>query len=398
MLEIMKCDEFTDVRQTEVSTVCLPAFSRKDAERARRLHRSLPGYSETPLLSLKDMASRQGVGAIFVKDESRRFGLNAFKGLGGSYSMFRVLCRKLGLNEETTDYETFLRQDIRSRCRKIEFVTATDGNHGKGISWAAALFGCRAHVFLPAGSLEERRKAIEDAGAAAAEITGGNYDQTVEYASRLAEQNGWVLLQDTSRDDYTQYPKWIIEGYLTMALEAEKQMQGKRPTHIFLQAGVGAMAGGIESYFINECKGRKPEITIVEPKTAACIGQSVLAGDGNMHSIAGNPVTSMAGLNCGTPCGIVWPVLRDCTSHFCACEDSVTEEGMRAYAYPVGMDPAVISGQSGAVTYGLLLKILESDALRARFRISGDSVILLINTEGNTDPEGYDRVVIGFEG
>lgn len=346
------------------------------------------------MISLKNTAELYGVGGIFIKDESRRFGLKAFKGLGGSYSMFRILCDRLDLDETTADYNIFLQEDVGRACAGIEFVTATDGNHGKGVSWAAKLFGCKAHVFMPKGSVEARRKAIEEAGSAVAIITEFNYDQTVQYAASLAEQNGWVLIQDTAWEGYEKIPAWIIEGYLTLAAEAERQMDGRLPTNIFLQAGVGAMAGGIEAYFIKQSRGVRPLVTIVEPEEAACVYQSVLANDGEAHSIEGNPNTIMAGLNCGTPCQTVWPILRDCSAFFCACKDIVTEQGMRAYAKPIGMDQSVISGESGAVTYGLLLSILQSEELRRLFRIDQDSVILLINTEGDTDPDGYRRVVL----
>ena len=368
-------------------------FSLTEAKKALRFHESIPSYKETSLVSLKDAAKENGVKAIYVKDESSRFGLKAFKGLGGSYCMFRILCEKLGLDESSSDYTTFLREEIRKASSQIEFVTATDGNHGKGVSWAAKLFGCKAHVFMPKGTVEARRKAIEEAGSAVAEITDWNYDQTVQYAAALAEKNGWILIQDTAWDGYETYPEWIIDGYLTMAAETITQMNGVLPTHIFLQAGVGAMAGGIEAFFMNLADDFLPLVTIVEPEEAACIYQSVLAGDGEMHPLAGDPVTIMAGLNCGTPCKVVWPVLRDCSACFCACKDSVTEQGMRAYANSVGSDPAVVSGESGAVTYGLLLSILQSDELRRLFHIDENSVILLISTEGDTDPDGYRRVV-----
>ena len=368
-------------------------FTESEAKNAIRFHRSVPGYYPTPLISLQCTATKHQVRAILVKDEAPRFGLKAFKGLGGSYGMFRILCEKLALNEMTSDYSTFLRDDVREACRNIEFITATDGNHGKGVSWAAKLFGCKAHVFMPKGTVEARRAAIEDAGSAIAEITELNYDQTVEHAASVAEQNGWTLIQDTSWEGYDKIPKWIIEGYLTIAEEIKDQMCGENPTHIFLQAGVGAMAGGIESYFMDTYLHNKPFITIVEPTEAACIYQSILQGDGDAHSIGGNPQTIMAGLNCGTPCGIVWPILRDFSSWCCACNDSVTEMGMRAYANPIGTDPSLISGESGAVTYGLLLTILQSETLRKQFLIDQDSVILLINTEGNTDPYGYNRIV-----
>lgn len=383
------------IRQTPVAPAAALSFTEKDADNVLRFHRSLPDYRETPLVSLDCTAKRYGLDSVFVKDESLRFGLKAFKGLGGSYCMFRILCDRLGLDPETADYTTFLDEEIRERCARIEFVTATDGNHGKGVSWAAKLFGCKAHVFMPKGSVEPRRQAIESIGAAVAEITALNYDQTVAYAAELAEKNGWILIQDTSWDGYEQVPGWIIEGYLTLVLEAVGQMGGKAPTHVFLQAGVGAMAGGVASFLLHRFPENRPTIALVEPAEASCVYQSVLAGDGKPHSISGDPKTIMAGLNCGTPCSIVWPLLRDSASFFCACRDAVTEIGMRAYAAPVGTDRPIISGESGAVTYGLLLSILETKELRELFGLRSDSVVLLINTEGDTDPEGYARIVSG---
>ena len=386
-------DQFSVIRQEPVSRPDLSAYSMEEASAALRFHRSLPVYSPTPLVSLRGVSEKAGIQAVYVKDESFRFGLNAFKGLGGSYCMFRILCERFDLDPSKTDYSVFLQERIRQACSEITFVTATDGNHGKGVSWAAKLFGCKARVFMPAGTVEARRRAVEEAGSAAAEVTQWNYDRTVAYAAALAKQNGWILIQDTAWEGYEQYPTWIIQGYLTLAAEVLDQMKGRLPTHIFLQAGVGSMAGGIEAFFMDNCKKNPPLVSIVEPDAAACIYRSVLAGDGEAHSIEGDPVTIMAGLNCGTPCRTIWPILRDCSAFFCSCRDSVTERGMRAYAHPVPEDPAVISGESAAVTYGLLLSILQSDDLRSVFRINRDSVILMISTEGNTDPEGYKRIV-----
>lgn len=386
-------DRISVLGQEPVPNGDIAAFSDAKAAETLRFHRSIPVYAETRLVSMQSLAEQAQVRAVFVKDESSRFGLKAFKGLGGSYCMFRILCERFGLNPAEADYTSFLREDIRKACGEITFATATDGNHGKGVSWAAKLFGCKARVFMPKGTVEARRRAIEEAGSAIAEITEWNYDRTVRYAASLAEQNGWILIQDTAWDGYEQYPAWIIEGYLTLAAEAVSQMNGLSPTHIFLQAGVGSMAAGIEAYFINRNKENPPLVSIVEPKASACIYESALAGDGKAHTVTGNPVTIMAGLNCGTPCSTIWPILRDCSAYFCACDDAVTEQGMRAYAHPAGTDAAVVSGESGAVTYGLLLSILESDELRSLFRINKDSVVLLISTEGDTDPDGYRRVV-----
>ena len=370
-------------------------FDKTVAADVIRFHKSLPGYAPAPLAALQEQSAAFGIKGIYCKDESHRFGLNAFKGLGGSYAMFRILCEKLGLDYKTVDYRYFQKDEVRKQCAKIHFVTATDGNHGKGVSWAAKLFGCSATVFMPKGSVEARRVAIEEAGNATAEITEFNYDQAVEYSWDLARKNDWILIQDTAWDGYEQYPEWIIDGYLTLAAEAAEQLGNIIPTHVFLQAGVGAMAGGVLEYLLSCYRNKPPVMTIVEPTEAACIYLSAKCGDGRCHSIDGNPVTIMAGLNCGTPCRVTWPAIRDKATFFCACDDIITEEGMRAYANPIGSDKAVLAGESGAVTYGLVNRILQDKTLRNLFRINADSVVLLINTEGDTDPEGYQRIVYG---
>ena len=370
-------------------------FDKTVAADVIRFHKSLPGYAPAPLAALQEQSAAFGIKGIYCKDESHRFGLNAFKGLGGSYAMFRILCEKLGLDFKTVDYRYFQKDEVRKQCAKIHFVTATDGNHGKGVSWAAKLFGCSATVFMPKGSVEARRVAIEEAGNATAEITEYNYDQAVEHSWNLARKNDWILIQDTAWDGYEQYPEWIIDGYLTLAAEAEEQLGNIIPTHVFLQAGVGAMAGGVLEFLLSCYRDKPPVMTIVEPTEAACIYHSAKSRDGRCHSIDGNPVTIMAGLNCGTPCRVTWPAIRDKATFFCACDDIITEEGMRAYANPIGSDKAIIAGESGAVTYGLLNRILQDNTLRNLFRINADSVVLLINTEGDTDPEGYQRIVYG---
>ena len=370
-------------------------FDKTVAADVIRFHKSLPDYAPVPLVLLKEQAVAFGIKGIYCKDESHRFSLNAFKGLGGSYAMFRILCEKLGLDYKNVDYQFFQNEEIRKRCANIHFVTTTDGNHGKGVSWAAKLFGCNATVFMPKGSVEVRRKAIEEAGNATAEITEFNYDQAVEHSRNLALKNDWILIQDTAWKGYEQYPEWIIDGYLTLAAETIEQLKNTVPTHVFLQAGVGAMAGGVLEFLLSCYRDKPPIMTIVEPTEAACIYHSVKNGDGRCHTIEGNPVTIMAGLNCGTPCRVTWPAIRDKATFFCACDDIITEEGMRAYANPAGSDKAIISGESGAVTYGLVNRILQDETLRILFHISNDSVILLINTEGDTDPEGYRKILYG---
>ena len=370
-------------------------FGREAAEGALRFHRSLPMYERTRLVSLRSAAERLGVKAVYIKDESTRFGLKAFKGLGGSYAVFRILCDRLGLDHRTAVFADLRTEELRKRCADVTFVTATDGNHGRGVAWAAGLFGCGSVVYLPAGSAEARRRAIEEAGAERAVITDLNYDRTVEFARRQAEENGWTLVQDTSWDGYETVPRWIVEGYLTMGAEILEQLGGTVPTHVFLQAGVGAMAGGMIGYLSDIYADSEPAFAIVEPTGAACLYASAKAGDGSIRSVPGDPVTIMAGLNCGTPCGVTWPTIRDRVGFYCACADEVSADAMRELARMPREDERVTAGESGAVTFGALSGIARDARTRRALGIDGESVILLISTEGDTDPEGYARIVRG---
>ncbi len=368
-------------------------FDQKAAENALRFHRSLPMYKETKLVSLRTAAEKLGVKAIYLKDESTRFGLKAFKGLGGSYAVFRILCDKLNMDYRTAVFSDFMTDENREKCSEVIFVTATDGNHGRGVAWASSLFGCRAYVYMPAGSTEARRKAIEDAGAEKAVICDLNYDKVVQFARRQAEENGWMLIQDTSWEGYEKIPQWIVEGYLTMGAEICKQLDGDVPTHVFLQAGVGAMAGGILGYLSNAFAANEPVFTIVEPMTVACLYESAKAGDGSIRSISGDPVTIMAGLNCGTPCSITWPTIRDRASFYCACTDDVSKDAMRELVCFPNAKERVVAGECGAVTYGVLKEIIKDSSLKREMGIGEESIILLISTEGDTDPEEYKKIV-----
>lgn len=397
-----------DKKYTDFSYIASPCnpngtdvsfLTRDNTSSVRHIHESIPSYKKTPLVELKDYAQEFGVKSILVKDESKRFGLNAFKGLGGSYALCRVVCEELGLDINNTTIEDLQKEEYKDKVKEMEFVSATDGNHGKGISWAAKMIGCKAHIYMPKGSVEVRAQAIRDAGSADVEIMPFEYDDTVRHAAKQAEDNGWYLVQDTSWDGYTKIPTWIIQGYTTMLFEAIDQMREKgyqKPTHVFLQAGVGAMAGGILGSIVNEFKDDKPVVSIVEPSEVCCIYESALSNDGLPHKATGSEVTIMAGLNCGEPCTITWPILRDYADYYFSCKDEVSARGMRVYAAPLNNDQKIISGESGSVTMGILSLLLEDERykeVREKMRLDNESVILLFNTEGNTDPVNYREVV-----
>nr|MCR5182717.1 diaminopropionate ammonia-lyase [Clostridia bacterium] len=364
----------------------IPYFlSQEDTAQVRRLHYSLMRYCPTPLYDMKALASQLGLGSVLVKDESRRFGLKAFKGLGGIYAVFRAICEYFGLDPNTcTINDLNVYPDVRNNLRKLELVTATDGNHGKGVSWAAGMLGCRAHVFMPKGSLEVRAQAIRDAGGAEVEILDLGYDDAVRYADRMARERGWLLIQDTSWEGYEEVPRWIIQGYSTMVYESVDQMKAlgyDRPTHVFLQAGVGAMAGGVLGVLRNLYADQMPEVVIAEPKEAACIYESIAANDGQPHAATGNGETIMAGLNCGEPCLITWPTIRDTAAWSFSCPDSVSVLGTRVLQDRRGTDMPVESGESGSVTTGLLVTLCTDPAfaeIRQKMGLDENSVVYLI--------------------
>ncbi|MBE6887215.1 MAG: diaminopropionate ammonia-lyase [Ruminococcaceae bacterium] len=375
-------------------------LNEKTAEKVYRIHSTLPIYEPTPLVKLDTLAEKLALKAVCVKDESKRFGLNAFKGLGGLYALTMVVSEKLGLDADTITFADLKKEEYKDKIQQMVFVTATDGNHGKGVAWAAGQLGCEAHVYMPVGSSLLRAQAIRDAGRAEAVITDMNYDDTVRYAAKMAQENGWYLVQDTSWENYEKIPQWIAQGYSTMAKEACDSLDnaGLKPTHVFLQAGVGAMAGGVLGYIAHRYNSDRPYFAVVEPENIACIYHSAMVGDGAPHAAEVQKDTIMAGLNCGEPCPLTWTVLRDFADFYITCPDKTTENGMRLLAKPCGNDTAVISGESGAVTTGLTAQICGDEkyaSLKKLLNLDENSVVLCFSTEGDTDPVNYRKIVWG---
>lgn len=369
-----------------------PLFSRQQAQQARHFHQKIAGYKPTPLYALNDLAALFGVHKILVKDESQRFGLNAFKMLGGSYAIAQLLCEKYQLNIDELSLD-----DLKSRItEKMTFATTTDGNHGRGVAWAAKQLGQNAVVYMPKGSAQERVDAILRLGAECI-VTDMNYDDTVRFTMQTAQTNGWEVVQDTAWEGYTKIPTWIMQGYATLADEAVEQMSAMgiaRPTHVFLQAGVGAMAGGVLGYLVDVYGARNLHSVIVEPELADCIYRSGVKGQ--MVNVGGDMATIMAGLACGEPNPLGWEVLRNCSTQFISCQDAVAALGMRVLGNPLGDDPRVISGESGAVGLGTLAAIYyhpQREALMNKLQLDSDSVVLVISTEGDTDVKHYREVV-----
>ncbi|TWH52047.1 diaminopropionate ammonia-lyase [Sporomusa sp. KB1] len=376
----------------------LDYISEKSIAQATNFHRSFPQYAITPLHELNQLAKAFQVKNIWLKDESYRFGLNAFKVLGGSFAVANYLSKKLGMDIKHVNFELLASPEVKAKLGEITFITATDGNHGRGVAWAARQLGQKAVVYMPKGSAAARFDNIKAEGAAVS-ITELNYDDTVRLANKHAEENGWVLIQDAAWEGYKDIPAWIMQGYGTIMGEAIQQISElgeDKPTHVFLQAGVGCFAASMLGYLVTKYGENRPVAVVVEPDKAACFYKSVAAGDGNPHAVTGMMETIMAGLACGEPSTLSWDILKYYAQAFVSCPDYVTARGMRILANPLGNDPQVVSGESGAVGLGLLSMLAENKALNAlkeKIGLDEHSKILIISTEGDTDAVGYQNIV-----
>ena len=275
----------------------LNVMALDEITKARAFHESFPQYSVTPLTKLTKMADYLGLGEVYIKDESYRFGLNAFKVLGGSFAMARYIAKQIGKDVSELPYNILTSDKLKKEFGQATFFTATDGNHGRGVAWAANKLGQKSVVLMPKGSTQTRLNNIlaENAIATIEEV---NYDECVRMANDMATKtkNG-VMVQDTAWEGYEEIPTWIMQGYGTMAMEANEQLNDygcDRPTHVFIQAGVGSLAGAVQGYFANRYPENPPKVIVVEAEAAACLYKGATLGDGNIQIVDGDMVTIMA--------------------------------------------------------------------------------------------------------
>lgn len=374
---------------------CIVSFNETQAEKVLCYHKSIPQYNATELVELKSFAENHGIKNVYLKDESTRFNLNAFKFLGGSYAIGRILAERFNLDVSSLRFEDFKNEKLLNEIKKLTFITATDGNHGRGVAATAQMLGCDAYVLMPEGTAKERLDNILTTGAYC-EITDLNYDDCVRLCSEKAQKNGWILVQDTAFKDYKSIPEYIMQGYLTLALEAYHQLGEIKPTHIFVQAGVGSLAAAVTAFFSNVYAENKPIITVVEADKADCLYRTASADDNKLHFVTGKLDTIMAGLACGEPSELAWPILRDYADAFVSISDCCAAKAMKVLAFPMGNDNAVISGESGASGFAALIDIIDNPdnlKLKQELKLNENSICLVFSTEGATDRENYNKII-----
>jgi diaminopropionate ammonia-lyase len=308
---------------------------------AREFHRTLPGYVPTPFVDCQPLADSLGVRSLHVKDESHRFGLNAFKALGASYAMHRI-----------------------ARPGAI-FSAATAGNHGRAVAWSARRLGCSATIFVPGITVPARMEAIRREGADV-RVINGSYEDAVRRCDAESREHGWQVISDVGYEGYMEIPKLVVQGYQTLFLEYEEQ-RVHAPDVVFIQAGVGGLLCAAAEHFRTRADG--PQIVSVEPDSADCLLESISSPLGEPRVSKGAQNSIMAGLNCSEVSLTAWPAIRRGVDLFAAIEDRWTIDAMSLLR-----DAGIDSGESGAAGLAALL------TLRDRFQ---GSRVLLINTEGH---------------
>jgi diaminopropionate ammonia-lyase len=353
---------------------------------------SWPGYAATPLHRLDALAAKLGLASLRYKDERGRFGLGSFKALGGAYAVANVLRHKVmearGLPNVTS--RQLLSGAFADLVRGATVTCATDGNHGRSVAWGARLFGCSCVIFVHQHVSQGRRDAIAKYGAEVREVEG-NYDDAVRHAAATARTCGWTVVSDTSYPGYRDIPLDVMHGYGVMAAEIADQLGGTPPTHVLAQAGVGALAAAVCASFWLRWGEVRPRFVVVEPLHADCVYRSLEAG--RPVVVGGSLDTVMAGLACGEVSELAWEILHGGANAAVALDDAYALEAMRLLARPAAGDPPIVAGETGGAGLGALLAARDYPEIRAALALDAGSRVLLLGSEGDTDPAIYREVV-----
>lgn len=355
---------------------------------------SWTNYAFTPLESLDLLSDNLGVGSIYYKNEASRFGLGSFKALGGAYAVANLLKRELknaGICDEPT-YDQLVSPENKSFFSQIVITCATDGNHGRSVAWGCQRFGCQCVIYIHATVSQSRQEAIEAYGAKVVRVPG-NYDDAVRQADADAKKYGRYVVSDTSYEGYTDVPKDVMQGYTVMVDEAVQQLpDGIVPTHVFIQGGVGGLAAAVAAQLWQHYGDQRPTFIVVEPTNADCLYQSAVNGKPTV--VHGELDTLMAGLACGEVSILAWDILKNAVPYFARVTDQAAVDCMRLLAnqslcsyHPIEAGESAVAGLSGLILMGQ-----DLDA-RQKLQLNQESHILLIGSEGATDPELYHRLV-----
>jgi len=361
-------------------------LSLKNFEKAKKEIHTWAGYKPTPLHELKELAKTSKVAKIFYKDESHRFTLKSFKALGGAYAVANLLIDELSKKDITATSQDLFNKTYESITKDITVSCATDGNHGKSVAWATQMFGCKCEIFIHSHVSSAREREIQKYGAKVNRIEG-NYDDSVNIAAKVAKEKAYFTVSDTSYEGYLSVPKDVMQGYTIMVDETINQMQEK-PTHVFLQGGVGGMAAAVISFFHETYGKDAPIFVIVEPQNAACLLES--ARNNTPTIVHGDLDTVMAGLSCGEISLLAWDIIKNTVQNFLSISDKDVGNCMQ---YLSKQNSPIVAGESAVGGLVGFISAQKDEKLRTGLALDEDSKILFYGTEGDTDEDAYKRLV-----
>ncbi|CDX40135.1 2,3-diaminopropionate ammonia-lyase [Mesorhizobium sp. SOD10] len=360
------------------------------AGEAERFLAARDNHAETPLHALPALAGELGIGTLHVKDEGKRLGLGSFKALGGAYAVMHLVLEEAGRRlGRAVAVEELHKPEVKAIAAQMTFACATDGNHGRSVAQGAGLVGAHSVIFVHSGVSNERVAAIARFGAKMVRVAG-DYDQSVREAARVAAERGWTVVSDTSWPGYERIPGLVMQGYTVIVREALRRLP-EPPTHVFLQAGVGGFAAAVAGHLAIMLGEDRPTVIVVEPARAACVYETAKAG--RPVTIAHSKPTVMAMLECYEPSLVAWRVLSRIGDAFMTVDEEDAVSVMNRLARPSGNDPAIVSGESGGAGLAGLIRAAGDRKMRAALGLDGNSRVLIINSEGATDPGRYAELV-----
>ena len=324
-------------------------------------------YSPTPLLLLNKLSKELNLNNIYYKDESKRFDLKSFKALGGAYAV----------------------EKVTKGNKDITVSTATAGNHGRSVAWGAKRLGLKCKIFISEYVSDARGKAMEALGADVVKVKG-NYEKSLIECIKQSLENNWQIVQDVAWKDYMLVPTLTMAGYSVMMKEIVDQINNEEITHIFLQAGVGGMAGamvaGVARYLKNT-----PKMIIVEPDSAACVMESIKTG--KIEKINIERESLMGGMSCGEPSLVPWEILKKSVNNCISLPDDDIGKAMKLFANASFGDDKIVAGENSAPGVISLIASCNDENIKNKINLNSNSNVLLIGCEGDTDQEMYQKLL-----